>query len=106
MEQARFRDRTVAEATLAQSLNIKYSAPPNAVLSALSAAIFWGLQGRIRQTCKSLYPIVSTFTLLYFLLSTACDVLQRYMLLLLQLLLLLYVSFVKEVCAAMQCTDA
>jgi hypothetical protein len=62
MEQARFGDRTVAEATLTQSLNIKYSAPPNAVLSALSAAVFWGLQGRIRQTCKSLYPIVSTCT--------------------------------------------
>jgi hypothetical protein len=62
MEQARFGDRTVAEATLTQSLNIKYNAPPNAVLSALSAAIFWGLQGRIRQTCKSLYPIVSTCT--------------------------------------------
>ncbi|KAG5175583.1 Alpha/Beta hydrolase protein [Tribonema minus] len=55
-EKKKFGGVTVEEATLTQKL-APYSAPPNAVLSAISTVIFAGLQGRIRQTCKSLYPV-------------------------------------------------
>jgi pimeloyl-ACP methyl ester carboxylesterase len=47
--------RSVADLTLAGELG-KYSAPPNALLSMISAGLFLYLKSRIRSTCQRVYP--------------------------------------------------
>lgn len=37
----------------------KYSAPPNLALSVFGTGLFTFLQGRIAETCRNVYPVVS-----------------------------------------------
>lgn len=49
---------SVEEATRGGKLGA-YSAPPNTALTVLGAGLFAFLQGRIAETCRNVYPVVS-----------------------------------------------
>lgn len=52
---------SVEEATRGGRLEA-YSAPPNAALAVLGTGLFAFLQGRIAETCRNVYPVVSVFS--------------------------------------------
>lgn len=55
----KYEGLSVEEATRGGRLGA-YSAPPNTALAVLGTGLFAFLQGRISETCRNVYPVVSS----------------------------------------------